>query len=395
MSHARLAPSASARWVACPPSVALSDGIEDKTSVHAARGTAKHQAAELILRQKCRRVEELPRAWDIPGYDVTIELDDEDLRHVADYVDYVHAHQRHDRVGLGDLLIEQRLDLSGFIPESKGTADAVLLFPASHAEVIDAKFGSGVRVRADATQLACYALGVWDKYAHDYLLESVTVHVAQPPLRHYESHTYTAEQLAELRETIGAAAQLAHKGGGEFRAGDHCRWCPAKLKCPEMRKLAHDAAEQMFKPIRGRKLEAPDYDGEELAEFLELRGALKAWLSAVEDQAKQMLEQGHEVPGYKLVEGRRTRAWRDEKALVRYLRKRKIKLVEIYESVLRSPAKLEKELSGGRGKIDLDSHIEWRPGGLTIAPDSDKRPAVSSGAELAFTNVTNETETDE
>lgn len=46
MSHALLAPSASHRWIACPPSARLTEFLADTESSYAAEGTLAHSVAE-------------------------------------------------------------------------------------------------------------------------------------------------------------------------------------------------------------------------------------------------------------------------------------------------------------------------------------------------------------
>lgn len=46
MSHALLSPSASHRWLECPPSVRLTELMEDKPSAYADEGTLAHSIAE-------------------------------------------------------------------------------------------------------------------------------------------------------------------------------------------------------------------------------------------------------------------------------------------------------------------------------------------------------------
>ena len=48
--HARLSASSSARWLACPPSVKLTEGMPEKESEWAAEGTEAHRVAEVKLR---------------------------------------------------------------------------------------------------------------------------------------------------------------------------------------------------------------------------------------------------------------------------------------------------------------------------------------------------------
>ena len=50
-THALLSPSSSARWINCPPSVRMSEAIEEKPSEAAAEGTAAHALCEYKLRE--------------------------------------------------------------------------------------------------------------------------------------------------------------------------------------------------------------------------------------------------------------------------------------------------------------------------------------------------------
>ncbi len=51
--HYRRSPSASTRWLACPGSIPLSEGIPRKESSYAQEGTEAHTLAEMMLTGKC------------------------------------------------------------------------------------------------------------------------------------------------------------------------------------------------------------------------------------------------------------------------------------------------------------------------------------------------------
>ena len=71
------------------------------------------------------------------------------------------------------LLIETRLDFSEYVPEAFGTADAIIIADGC-MEVIDFKYGKGVRVSAEHNpQMMIYALGAYDKFSFDYRIERV------------------------------------------------------------------------------------------------------------------------------------------------------------------------------------------------------------------------------
>ena len=55
MSHALLSPSASHRWIACPPSARLTEFLADSESSYASEGTLAHSVAERKLNQRLGR----------------------------------------------------------------------------------------------------------------------------------------------------------------------------------------------------------------------------------------------------------------------------------------------------------------------------------------------------
>lgn len=157
MAHARLSPSAAARWMNCPGSVALSDGIKDSGSDFAAEGTAAHEMAERIL--------EGATGTDLIGMKAEngIMFTAEMLTDVLRYVDLVR-----DLVAStdGKLLVEQKLSIGHLTGEAdaKGTSDCVIL-AGDELIVGDLKFGRGVQVDAeDNYQLMIYALAALEAF---------------------------------------------------------------------------------------------------------------------------------------------------------------------------------------------------------------------------------------
>ena len=57
-AHARLAPSASKRWMACPGSIRMTANLPRTTSEYAELGTAAH-----LLFEMCMRLDDAPEAW--------------------------------------------------------------------------------------------------------------------------------------------------------------------------------------------------------------------------------------------------------------------------------------------------------------------------------------------
>jgi hypothetical protein len=119
---------------------------------------------------------------------------------------------------------------------------------------------------------------------------------------------------------------------------------------------------------------------QQLAESLDRIPLIKAWISGVEDMSKEMLLNGDEVPTYKVVEGRKSRTWKDEEAVIRYLSKgvKAFKKTCFEEPKFKSVARIEKALKTAEfnRKVDLERFIQVNRGKPTVVPESDKREAI-------------------
>lgn len=162
MAHATLSPSSAERWMACPGSVALCEGKEDKGSSYASEGTAAHELAEKILRGNLSPAE----AKGLVGLTAEngVVFTDDMLRDVLKYTEQIHDLVR----GTGGILhVEQRLPIGQWTdePDAHGTSDAVIV-AGDELIVADLKFGMGVEVSAESNpQLMIYALAALDKFA--------------------------------------------------------------------------------------------------------------------------------------------------------------------------------------------------------------------------------------
>lgn len=168
-AHAFLSCSSSDRWLNCTVAPSLEAKHKDESSPFAAEGTLAHELAERCLRAG-------RAAAEIKG-DYPAEMRD----YVQTYVDYVLSIK-------GELLVEQRLDISRWVPDCFGTSDAVVLLDGV-CHIIDLKYGKGVKVFAEQnTQLMLYALGAYDAYDSIYgPLTDFEIHIVQPRLDHIDS----------------------------------------------------------------------------------------------------------------------------------------------------------------------------------------------------------------
>ncbi len=399
-AHARLAPSAAHRWMHCPGSVRLSEGMPNETSSFAAEGTAAHELCAAVLTEGGFVADRLGRYVDVKTakiVDTPTDTDDENrffeiteemADAVAMYVDHVHG-----LAGVDSILdVEQRLDMTHLHPGIFGTGDATVFDPVDrHLHVCDFKYGKGVAVDADENpQLLLYAAGA-ARRLHNAQIEKLTMHIVQPraphpkgPIRSYEIDLL---DLFEFEDTLAAAAAETDKPDAVVVAGDWCRFCPAQPVCPTVRAKRLAAAAEEFGDVGEPITLAPPetLSDEKLGALLREADQVGNYVKAVQEYAHAQAMAGKMPAGFKLVAKRAVRKWRNEgEARARLLA---LAIEPFEEPKLKSPAKVESQFPGKnkaeRQKAMADL-VEAKSSGTNLVPSEDPRPAVAVGAANEF-----------
>ena len=375
--HAKLSSSASKRWLGCPGSVKLSEHYPNGSSIYADEGTIAHGMAEGMISKD----DKLVQKYEVEAakfYGEHPELNGTFLEMkmiLQPYVDYVfeeYAAQVHED-GAAQLMTEERVDLTEYIPGGFGTSDVVIL-RQGRLHIIDLKYGKGVSVSAeDNPQLKLYALGTLARFDMLYDIEDVVMTIYQPRLDNVSTDTIKAKDLyAWGEEVIKPGAQLALSEDAPVHAGDWCQFCPARYDCKER---ARDAME--LQKYLGKMVLSP----EEIAEILGKIDRLTKFAEDIKDSALTKALDGEEIPGWKVVEGRSIRKYvGSEEEIVRQCEGAGYDQALLYERKLLTITNMEKLMGKKQFAEVLGAYVEKPEGKPTLAPESDKRPAITNNS---------------
>jgi len=393
--HAFCSPSGAERWMACPGAPALEEGRPDTAGPDAAFGTVAHDVAARWL------------ATGKKPSDAGPEFDF--LRHYIEYVESRVNAYKEAGAGRVEILIEKRLDISAITTErgAMGTADCILIvtWPDGRCsiDVIDLKTGMGVEVSAvENKQLMIYALAAVLVYSLLSDFKEVNIVISQPRIREQPSEWMTTvDDLYAFGQRVTEAASIALTLRGDVAALSNlnpgevqCRWCRAKSACPALQKMVHDEVFGEFQAIEDpaavpltpdEKSLDPKDRLMHLARSMARVPLIEKWCLAIRAEVERELLDGHPVEGFKLVEGRKgPRKWTDEEAVIGLLNMEGFTAADMYNRSLKSPAQLDKAVSGRTIAESLKELVSQSEGKPSVAPVDDPRPEYTPAAASDF-----------
>lgn len=377
MSHAVLSPSAASRWMACTPSARLELKFPDTAGDFAKEGTLAHEFGELRLRSIQFEITERLQLTKKEVLSKSPFYSEELEEYANAYADFVMEkfHLAQQMTSDAKLHIEEKIDLTAYVPEGFGTGDAVILADGT-MEIIDLKYGKGVRVSAESNkQMMLYALGALDMFGFMYSVHTVRMTIYQPRLDNISEWEINADELLIWGETeLAPRAEMAFAGAGDFVPGEHCRFCRAKAQCRAL-------AEKNIEVAKHKSDDPALMTPEEVAAVLAEVDGIKNWITAVEEYALQAALDGKQFPGFKLVEGRSNRKYSDEVAVAKELLSNGFVAGTIYEpQKLKGITALEKTITKKTFTALLSDLIIKPQGKPTLVSAEDKRKEWSSAA---------------
>jgi hypothetical protein len=312
-----------------------------------------------------------------------------------------------------ELLVEHEIDISELTGEAgaHGTADAVLL-GCGRMEVIDLKFGKGVQIEAEGNwQLRMYALGMLTDYERTIAVDDVATIIHQPRRKWIDESRYAVSELEEMKaDILSSAAAVNSPNAMRVPGPAQCKFCRGKHRCPEYREFVlttvtgedpsavatpedfENVALVMPQPSTTVAAASEDW----LGVLMNSVDMIESWCRAVRAETEARLLAGAQVPGWKIVEGKRgNRQWGSVEEAKAALEGFRLKVEEMYDLKLISPTTAEKLAKAGtigpRQWKKLQALITQNEGKPSVAPASDPRPALSMQANAADFDDTSST----
>jgi Protein of unknown function (DUF2800) len=386
MSHSQFGGSSAARWMHCPGSVSLCETVPEKpASKYAEEGTRAHELAAVCLASN-----------DHPS----THTDDQDMIDaVVVYLNAVTHEQAQTKTA--ELYVEKGfvLPISTAEPgEVFGTNDALVWHPETgRLRVFDYKHGAGVSVDVeDNAQLKFYAAGACFSNP-DWKVKQVVLTIVQPRDRSEDSVRDWKFEVADLLEFVAEVERAIWEAGfgiksdrtAKLKTGPYCRWCPASAVCPQREAEAIAATTLDFKDVtQVTPDELPivsNLDAERLGAVLKGLAILNDWYATVQEYVEGLLMSGQPVPGWKVVEKLGRSKWiADETAVAEYadmlfgieldqIRPRRLTTIGDAEKILKAAGAMKTEIETFKSKFTIKESS-----GLTIAPETDRRPGVNA-----------------
>mgnify|MGYP003288810333 CR=1 FL=1 len=380
-NHAILSASSAHRWLVCTPSARLElEEGQEECSAFAAEGTAAHALAELKLKYRFGKIGVSEYNDKYEAFKTDPEFgkyyNKEFEEYVDDHVEYVVSIT--EDLKEYHIFFEVRVNFANVVPQGFGTAD-VLIVTEDTIWVIDLKFGAGVPVSAIGNpQLRLYGMGALNMFPNTKYIKMT---INQPRLLSRDTEELTKKELLDWSfDFVKPRAEEAINGEGVLRASeDACRFCKLRGKCKERADSQLAVAQREFEIIDQKANLVQNLSVEQLSRILEIAPMFIDWFKDVQAFALGQSMQGVKIPGYKLVEGRSNRIITDETKVKEILLQ-----VGLTEDEIMKPremlgiSKLE-ALIGKKLFAELCKEYLVKPAGkLTLVPESDRRPEIST-----------------
>ena len=378
--HCLLSASSSHRYLNCEKSVEMTKDLPNETSIYAETGTIAHRVCEIQLK----------KMLDMEGKDEPYPegTTQDNIDNANEYAGFIQEFlDEYKQQGLHPIvLIEQEVSYSDYIPDSFGTSDCIIL-TEEFIHIIDYKNGSMKVDVENNSQLMIYGLGAIQNFDYLFDVKTVRLSIFQPNISNYGTWEISKDDLIDwgLNVLKPAGERILNKHDLSWKSGDWCIFCKAKANC---RKRAEENL-----CLAAKDFAMPDtLTPEEIGTTLSKIDDLVSWANDVKDYALAQALQGVHYEGWKVVEGRSNRKYKDENEVA------EAAIINGFDPYVKKVATIT-ELQKRMGKAKFEELIASKglvikpAGSPTLVTIEDKRPElVLNSAQEDFKNLDNSEE---
>jgi hypothetical protein len=404
----------------------MEEGLADTSSKAADEGTAAHFMASECLIEGVNANTHLGHTINVcvesaTGNDVCLwnsmnykdydhrtsfVVDAEMVQYVQSYLDLCRGHAEE-----GDAFVEVALGISHLTGEegAKGTVDFHVV-KEHELVIIDLKYGHTPVQAVNNRQLLIYALAAYNEYSLVQDFRTVRMVISQPRVFDEPSeHVIPVSELimfaAEVETAARRALSVQKRDGKVFKVqlnpGEkQCKYCKAKLNCDAYGQETNALVVAEFEMV-GEELAAAtpatltgvvdglvlSYTPEYLNAMANKVALVKQWCKAVEEARDHyLLENDGQLEDWKVVQGNEgPRSWVNDMAAEAEMKRMKIREEHMYAKKVITAPQAEKlfkaKILGAKQWPKLQELIIRKPGGKTVVPVTDKRPALTHVAD--------------
>ena len=371
--HSLISPSGATRWATCAGSVRLTMKEKQTTNSAAQRGTDIHQMGEGILNGieyvEAQSVIRDNQSGDGKGMFYANRAMLEEAKAYAEYVRSIMTGPHAELFVESHVMILPEYDLSGHVDAS------VILDKTLH--VIDLKTGRNAVSAENNMQMQLYAIGLYEEHEMFYDIENIKLHIVQDNdmIHNTNSWELSVDDLMDFGEWINERARLALQEDSVCTPSEKaCQYCSHASKCSALLDKANEIITGEFEDID--EVNPDEVSIETMLEFVNNKKLIATLTKAYEQRMLDELTAGNTVDGFKLVMGRKNKAWINETEAYKKL-KTWLPLDDVAPRKLATPSQVNKLLGGkvsARKKNVFDTLYEVPEGQPQVAPSSDKRP---------------------
>lgn len=359
----------SIKWTNCPSSVEMEKVVskseipKDNDVRRLSQKIINIKMNYLLNRRVSNLQEETRSILEDDNYKEDLEVKLDEVVNVA--MDIIDADKIKGNTPI--VIVNEEVDLSYWIEDTKGNVDIAIITKES-LEIITYGFDiNNLMVKAKLKEAELMALGVINDYICLYDIKVINYTCIDVESGNLHLDSIKVEDLLNRGDEISVAAKKALGGSIEAYCGDYCELCKGKNLC-----LVNNASN--IELLNTETFEPVLMEEREILKVLEQGPKFKKWIDEICKYAlEEAVNNNKKWQGFKVVEGRVVRKYKDEEAVKTRLVEAGYEESKLYNKSLLNLSAMEKVVGKNRLSEILGDLIVKPKGKPSLVKEEDKR----------------------